>query len=128
MQLHRSEIVTTTDAVLAVTGAPVDVFVNGEQVAQYERIALDVGDGLRFGVIRGGAKYFIAVHGGIDVPLVLGSRSTYLPGAIGGVGGRALIKGDLVAVGKGADNGVPVVQSISAGDRPAFSKESTFEF
>jgi biotin-dependent carboxylase-like uncharacterized protein len=117
------KIVTTTDAVIAVTGAPVEVFVNGGQVPQYERLTLNAGDELRFGVIKGGTKYFIAVHGGIDVPLVLGSRSTYPIGAIGGVEGRALIKGDLVPVGEGADNGLPLVQSIPMDDRPVFSKE-----
>jgi biotin-dependent carboxylase-like uncharacterized protein len=117
------KIVTTTDAVIAVTGAPVEVFVNGEQVPQYERLTLNAGDELRFGVIKGGTKYFIAVHGGIDVPLVLGSRSTYPIGAIGGLEGRALIKGDLVPVGEGADNGLPLVQSIPMDDRPVFSKE-----
>src|SRR5664279_4040182 len=71
------KLVTTTDAVIAVTGAPVDVFVNGEIVPEYERITLVAGDELKFGVIKGGTKYFIAVHGGIDVPEVLGSRSTY---------------------------------------------------
>lgn len=117
------KIVTTEDAVLAVTGAPVDVFVNGTPAAQYERLDLKAGDELRFGVIKGGTKYFIAVHGGIDVPAVLGSRSTYPIGAIGGVNGRALAAGDRVPVGVGVDNGLPPLQSIAENDRPAFSKE-----
>ena len=117
------KLVTTTDAVIAVTGAPVDVFVNGEIVPEYERITLVAGDELKFGVIKGGTKYFIAVHGGIDVPEVLGSRSTYPIGAIGGVEGRALAAGDLVPVGAGIDNGLAVLQSIAAEDRPVYSKD-----
>ncbi|MDJ0349696.1 biotin-dependent carboxyltransferase family protein [Cryobacterium sp. PH29-G1] len=119
------KIVTTTDAVIAVTGAPVDVFVNGEIVPEYERIALVTGDELKFGVIKGGTKYFIAVHGGIDVPEVLGSRSTYPIGAIGGVEGRALKAGDLVPVGVGRDNGLPELRAIALEDRPVFSKDVT---
>ena len=117
------KLVTRADAVIAVTGAPVDVFVNGEVRAQYERIMLVAGDELKFGVIKGGTKYFIAVHGGIDVPEVLGSRSTYPIGAIGGVEGRALAAGDLVPVGAAIDNGLPALQSIDVDDRPVFSRD-----
>lgn len=117
------KLVTTADAVIAVTGAPVDVFVNGELRAEYERMTLVAGDELKFGVIKGGTKYFIAVHGGIDVPEVLGSRSTYPIGAIGGVEGRALAAGDLVPVGAAIDNGLPAVHAIDFDDRPVFSKD-----
>lgn len=117
------KLVTTADAVIAVTGAPVDVFVNGELRAEYERMTLVAGDELKFGVIKGGTKYFIAVHGGIDVPEVLGSRSTYPIGAIGGVEGRALAAGDLVPVGAAIDNGLPALHAIDFDDRPVFSKD-----
>jgi len=116
------KIVTKTAAVIAVTGAPVDVLVNGTPVPQFERIQLEAGDELRFGVIQGGTKYFIAVHGGIDVPEVLGSRSTYPIGAIGGVNGRALAAGDIVPVGAGVENGLPLLERIAEDDRPVFSK------
>jgi biotin-dependent carboxylase-like uncharacterized protein len=116
------KIVTVTAAVIAVTGAPVDVLVNGIPVPQFERIELGAGDELRFGVIQGGTKYFIAVHGGIDVPEVLGSRSTYPIGAIGGVNGRALAAGDIVPVGVGVENGLPLLERITEDDRPVFSR------
>lgn len=117
------KIVTTTDAVVAVTGAPVDVFVNGLPAPQYTRLELSAGDELRFGVIKGGTKYFIAVHGGIDVPVVLGSRSTYPIGAIGGVEGRALAAGDVVPVGSPLDNGLSQLSEIAEEDRPVFSRD-----
>jgi hypothetical protein len=111
----------TSDAIIAVTGAPVEVFVNGDSVPQYERLSLKSGDELKFGVIKGGTKYFIAVHGGLDVPEVLGSRSTYPIGSIGGVDGRAVAAGDSIPFGKNIDNGLPVIQSIPEADRPVFS-------
>lgn len=117
------KIVTTTDAVIAITGAPVDVFINDVAAPQYTRLDLSAGDELRFGVIKGGMKYFIAVHGGIDVPEVLGSRSTYPIGAIGGVEGRALVAGDLVPVGAPIDNGLPVLSEVAEEDRPLFSRD-----
>jgi biotin-dependent carboxylase-like uncharacterized protein len=117
------KIVTTADAVVAVTGAPVDVLVNGSPVEQYTRLELSPGDELQFGVIKGGMKYFIAVNGGIDVPTVLGSRSTYPIGAIGGVDGRAVAAGDVVPVGAPIDNGLPMLSRIAGEDRPIFSRE-----
>lgn len=42
---------------------------------------------------------YLAVAGGIDVPVILGSRSTYLPGRFGGLEGRRLRAGDRLAVG-----------------------------
>ena len=52
-----------------------------------------------FGFLKSGARAYIAIAGGIDVPLVLGSRSTYPLGALGGFEGRALKVGDRVNVG-----------------------------
>lgn len=117
------KIVVDSDSVIAVTGAPVDVFINGAPAATYTRLELAAGDELRFGVIQGGTKYFIAVHGGIDVPAVLGSRSTYPIGAIGGVNGRALVAGDSVPVGALIDNGLSVLSEIAEEDRPVFSRD-----
>ena len=52
---------------------------------------------LSFGFLKTGARAYIAVAGGIDVPVVLGSRSTYPLGALGGFEGRALKAGDELA-------------------------------
>ena len=117
------KIVTNADAIVAITGAPVDVFVNDELRPQYEQLELKAGDELRFGVIKGGTKYYIGVQGGIDVPEVLGSRSTYPIGRIGGVNGRALIAGDEVPIGHPIDNGLRDLEVIAEEDRPTFSKE-----
>ena len=75
---------------MAVAGAPVDVKVNSEPAAQWEALQLKAGDEVSFGVIKGGTRYYLAFTGGIDVPVVLGSRSTYALGGLGGFEGRAL--------------------------------------
>ncbi len=51
---------------------------------------------LHLGPVRDGARAWLAIAGGIDVPPVLGSRSTDLRGGFGGHGGRALRRGDLL--------------------------------
>jgi urea carboxylase len=56
-------------------------------------------DRLTFDYMKAGARAYIAVAGGIDVPLILGSRSTYGLGALGGFSGRKLAAGDVLPVG-----------------------------
>lgn len=114
---------TDEPAVLAVTGAPVEVFVNDAPVEQWRRIELDAGDTVRFGLIKGGMKFFVAVRGGIDVPVVLGSRSTYSIGMIGGLDGRKLERGDRLAVGAPPESGLGRRDELSGDDIPAFAKE-----
>lgn len=120
--------VLTTDqgALIAVTGAPVEVKVNGTPRPEWTRLHLNAGDELSFGVIQGGTRYYIAVQGGLDVPEVLGSRSTYSLGTIGGFHGRKLEAGDQVPVGKPLNGGaLPVADTVPEEFRPVFEKEQT---
>jgi biotin-dependent carboxylase-like uncharacterized protein len=115
---------TDSDAVIAVTGAPVEVKVNGEPRPQWSRLLLAAGDQLSFGVIQGGTRYYIAVQGGINVPEVLGSRSTYSLGGIGGFKGRKLEAGDMVPVGAPRNGAtLPQAESVPEEFRPVYAKE-----
>jgi biotin-dependent carboxylase-like uncharacterized protein len=117
-------LTTDIDVAIAITGAPVDVKVNGESRPEWTRLSLRAGDELSFGVIKGGTRYYIAVQGGIDVPEVLGSRSTYGLGGIGGFKGRKLEAGDVVPVGAPLNNGkLPSAETIPEEFRPVYAKE-----
>ena len=83
---------------MAVTGADMPLTVNGEEALRWATIALKAGDVVKLGPARTGVRSYIAVAGGVDVPLVLGSRATYIRGRLGGVEGRALRKGDALRV------------------------------
>jgi len=87
------------DAVIAVTGAEMAPKLNGAPAARNEAIAVKAGTVVSFGIMRFGARAYIGVAGGIDVPVILGSRSTYGLGAFGGFQGRKLQAGDIVPVG-----------------------------
>src|SRR5204863_2656113 len=84
--------------VMAVTGADMPLTVNGRETAGWAAIALAVGDVVKLGAARNGVRSYVAFAGGLDVPLVLGSRATYLRGRLGGMEGRALKKGDVLRV------------------------------
>jgi biotin-dependent carboxylase-like uncharacterized protein len=118
---------TDTDAVIAVTGAPVEVRINDVVQEQWSRLQLRTGDVLSFGMLSAGTRYYIAVQGGIDVPSVLGSRSTYTLGAIGGFNGRTLQAGDSVPVGAQHTPLVHVASParIEESDRPAYDRDVT---
>jgi KipI family sensor histidine kinase inhibitor len=62
---------------------------------------------LTFGAARTGCRAYLAFEGGLDVPLVLGSPSTDLMGGFGGLGGRALAAGDLLATGSQSTSSPP---------------------
>jgi antagonist of KipI len=68
--------------------------VNGQLVAHGAAVRLPAGGRLHFGRRRAGARAYLAVAGGLQTPVLLGSRATHLVSAMGGVEGRALIAGD----------------------------------
>jgi biotin-dependent carboxylase-like uncharacterized protein len=94
------ELVFRTSAIIAVTGAEAVPKVNGEGRPLNESFAVRADDRLTFDFMKVGARIYIAVAGGIDVPPILGSRSTYALGALGGFSGRKLAAGDVLPVGK----------------------------
>ena len=92
------ELAFTADAVVAVTGAELPPKLDGAPRPTWETFAVRAGQVLSFDFLKRGARAYLAVAGGIDVPLVLSSRSTYALGALGGFEGRALKPGDELAV------------------------------
>ena len=95
------ELKFTEDATVAVTGAELPPRVNGEPRETWTSFKVKKGQTLSFDFLKKGARAYIAISGGIDVPVVLGSRSTYTLGALGGFKGRKLAEGDKLPVGKG---------------------------
>ena len=98
--LLAPELLFRGDTRFSVTGAQLDVKLNGQLVDSHASHAVRAGDRLSFGIMKTGARAYVAVAGGIDVPIVLGSRSTYGLGAFGGFQGRKLAAGDVLPVGQ----------------------------
>jgi antagonist of KipI len=78
---------------IALYGARFDAHVDGAACPLARPVLVPAGAHLKIGPASEGAFGYLAVAGGIDVPLVLGSRSTYLAGAFGGLGGAAVAAG-----------------------------------
>jgi len=85
---------------IAVTGGNLSPLINNAPLPMWESVAIHPDDILQFKGVKSGCRAYIAVAGGIDVPIVMGSRSTYVAGKIGGIEGRLLAAGDRMNKGE----------------------------
>jgi antagonist of KipI len=94
LMLLGPRIRAITDIVVAVTGGNLQPCCNGQPIPMWRSQVLKRDDILSFKTPLSGFRAYIAVAGGIGVPLVMGSKSTNLPSGFGGYQGRQLKKGD----------------------------------
>jgi antagonist of KipI len=87
-------------SIIAFGGAIVAASLRGKASAAFTTLRAEKGDELDVQEFRGGRFLYIAIGGGIDVPEILGSRATYLPGRFGGLVGRTVVRGDILPVGE----------------------------
>jgi biotin-dependent carboxylase-like uncharacterized protein len=112
------ELEFTSDATVAVTGAELPPKVNGDVCETWTSFKVKAGQVLSFDFLKKGARAYIAISGGVDVPVVLGSRSTYALGALGGHEGRKLQAGDQLPLGgksKPVKEGLSVAAALRRG-------------
>jgi biotin-dependent carboxylase-like uncharacterized protein len=89
----------STRAIFAIGGAPATVRLNESVIEPYRAYQASPDDTLAIEPPVNGRFLYLAFAGGIDVPRVMGSRSTYVPGGFGGLEGRRLKNGDTLALG-----------------------------
>ena len=102
------ELVAEGDITCAVAGAEIAFSVDGVSAPRYEPFRVLSGSRIRCGARGKGARATLAVRGGFDLPLTLGSRATHLVSRMGPFGGRALRAGDILPVGAHASADSPV--------------------
>lgn len=104
-----------TDAVVAVTGATIPLSVDGNEQPMNTALLIKAGSTLSLGTIAGsGARAYLTLRGGLQVPEYLGSKSTFTLGQFGGHGGRALRAGDVLHIPplSDADNGAQLPAAL----------------
>lgn len=108
------ELEFAVDATVAVTGAELPPKVDGTPRETWTSFEMKKGQVLSFDFLKKWARAYIAISGGVDVPVVLGSRSTYTLGALGGYLGRKLAEGDTlkIGMGRGAKEGRTVAEKL----------------
>jgi urea carboxylase len=117
------------DSTIAVCGAPAEVTVDGETLPLWESRRIDGGAEIRIGLSTGpGFRLYVAFSGGIDVPPLFDSRSTYTMGALGGFEGRALQTGDRLVLGDEPDDTAALGARRMRQDlRPAYTRDWSLE-
>lgn len=106
------------DALVAMVGALTPVHIDKQRVHMNEAVHVRAGSNLTAGMVESGSRFYIAIRGGIDVPLVMGSRATFELGQMGGLAGRKLQSGDLIRLGDDSeretinDEALPVAPAV----------------
>jgi len=85
-----------SDTVVSLSGADFNATLDEKPFQGWRSLRVQKGSIIRIREARRGFRGYLAVTGGIEVPKVLGSRSTYLTGKLGGLDGRSLGKGDII--------------------------------
>lgn len=113
------------DMLISVCGGNLSPAIGGIPVPLWRPVYIKAGETLKFGACRQGARAYIAIAGGIDVPNVMHSKSTFLRAGLGGFDGRALKAGDLLRHGTPSVEAVHYAEGCSKrwGPRPFYAAE-----
>lgn len=89
----------SADSFFALTGSEIVAEIAGVAIPMRRPVWARAGAELSLGACRNGARSYLCVAGGIDVPTVLGSRSTDVSAQLGGLSGRPLQAGEVLPIG-----------------------------
>jgi biotin-dependent carboxylase-like uncharacterized protein len=105
MVMFGPEITVQKSCCIAVTGADFGLTINGAAAAAWRGHRVEAGSRVALAGMTGdGCRAYLCVSGGIALPPVMGSRSTYVKAGLGGMHGRALQAGDILPLGEPAPN------------------------
>jgi antagonist of KipI len=107
------------EALIGIAGANLTAEINNSRIEMWCSVKVSKGDVLTFGRRSSGCRAYVAFQGGIEVPAVLGSKSTYLRGCLGGLRGRRLEAGDEFRLG--TSRGAPRRRRLASTFRPVYS-------
>jgi len=111
-----------SDLVVAVTGAKVDVKINGQVQPQWQTLKLNAGDELDIAYATEGCRIYLAVAGGFDVSNQFGSTSTVIREGIGGLDGKAIPANEVLPVASPQDKSISFKR---LNDVPSYDKHVT---
>ncbi len=98
---------------IVLTGATIEASLDDKQIEMKTRVKVEAGQVLKLGKVLDGARTYLAVHGGMDCPEYLGSRSTFTLGQFGGHAGRALVAGDVLHLNREVSKAEPKLDAIT---------------
>jgi len=108
------------EALIALCGADLSPTIDGIVAPEGKALRVRAGSVLDFGDSIAGCRAYLAIQGGFDVPVVMGSRSTYVSARIGGLDGRALRRGDVLSPGNAKSAPYPGMALALAASKRSF--------
>lgn len=98
---------------ISITGADISPTTDGMKIPMNRPVYLKEDCILKFGACLFGCRAYLAIAGGLEIPFVMGSKSTYIRGKIGGFQGRPLKRGDLIKVGEKSSISEKIIEKLS---------------
>ena len=98
--LLGTELEFKEEHIIAITGGNLKPFIDHQSAPMWKPILIKKGQVLKFNAAYSGCRAYLAIAGGVDVPEIMGSKSTYMRAMIGGYKGRQLQTGDTLAIGQ----------------------------
>lgn len=118
MTMKGPEIEFEEEALIAITGGDLSPTIDGNPIKRWRPVFVNAGAVLKFGACASGCRAYLSVGGGIDVPEVMGSRSTYLRAEFGGLNGRALKSDDQLDIGILQERGQKIFELFADANEP----------
>lgn len=112
----------SSETLIAICGGDLSARIDDVPIPTWRAVRAPSGSTLRFGPAVRGCRAYVAIAGGLDVPEVFGSRSTYLRGGFGGYQGRALRAGDAIRTGEASSLSRAIAASLAGLDDGATTK------
>ncbi|ROS04588.1 biotin-dependent carboxylase-like uncharacterized protein [Sinobacterium caligoides] len=116
------KLIANVDTVVAVTGAVVEVKIDGQPVEQWRGLSMRAGQALELGYAKEGCRCYVAVAGGLQVKQSFGSCSTVMREGIGGLDGDKLSAGTVLPI---KPSGTTPLKRLPVDHRPRYHKSVT---
>ncbi|MED3035910.1 KipI antagonist [Bacillus thuringiensis] len=117
MTIMGPKLLIKKTTLLAIGGADMEPLLNGERIPLWRPILAEEGSMLCFGKVKSGCRAYVTFAGGIHIDRTMGSKSTYIRAAIGGIEGRMLKKGDYFQIGVQPEMANRFIQDLQKDER-----------
>ncbi|MGH0552049.1 biotin-dependent carboxyltransferase family protein [Bacillus pretiosus] len=117
MTIMGPKLLIKKTTLLAIGGANMEPLLNGKRIPLWRPILAEEGSMLCFGKVKSGCRAYVTFAGGIQIDRIMGSKSTYIRAAIGGIEGRMLKKGDYFQIGTHTEMASHCIQNLQNDER-----------
>lgn len=116
--LYGTTLLFETDELIAITGGNLQPTIDGKEAPMWRPLFIQKGSVLKFNTANSGCRAYVSFSGGIQVPKVMSSKSTYIRAGIGGFQGRKLLKNDVLELDRRSELGEDLFKQLKKEPTP----------